>query len=208
MGWAIRSAEAFTRPRGQFSGRFSCGSFTACRLRATSLWRDVVCGGCKHERREILGRIAGVYIVVEGGPGTQHEAAVAQSCGATIIPVGRSGGAAAELYNILPCPPKVDGTVWSVLNEVSVHPRKIAQAVSVLVLQLLQLPGSSNGLADMMAPVATVVRPWSPQSDANSSFPVLWRTAHASGRFPADSWLGQGPWNLVGDLLVLRLSPR
>ncbi len=99
-------------------------------------------GDDMRERREILGRIAGVYIVVEGGPGTQHEAAVAQSCGATIIPVGRSGGAAAELYNILPCPPKVDGTVWSVLNEVSVHPRKIAQAVSVLVLQLLQLPGS------------------------------------------------------------------
>jgi predicted Rossmann-fold nucleotide-binding protein len=50
------------------------------------------------ERREVLARMAGVYLAVEGGPGTVHEAEVASARGAVVIPVGRSGGHSAVLY--------------------------------------------------------------------------------------------------------------
>lgn len=95
-----------------------------------------------HDRREVLGRLARLYVVVEGGPGTQHEATVARFSGAAIIPVGRSGGVAADLYNQCPCPPAIDTKLWSVLNEVSVHPRSVAWAVRDIVLQVLPLSGN------------------------------------------------------------------
>ena len=54
-------------------------------------------GTTMEHRREVLGRLAGCYVVIEGGPGTQHEATVAASQGALVIPVGRFGGHAALL---------------------------------------------------------------------------------------------------------------
>ncbi len=42
-----------------------------------------------YDRREVLGRLASLYVIVEGGPGTEHEALVCQSRGAVILPVGR-----------------------------------------------------------------------------------------------------------------------
>ena len=50
------------------------------------------------ERREVLGRLSGLFLMVEGGPRAGHEAEVASSQGAVVIPVGRSGGYAATLY--------------------------------------------------------------------------------------------------------------
>jgi predicted Rossmann-fold nucleotide-binding protein len=50
------------------------------------------------ERREVLGRLGEVYVVVEGGPGTEHEVRVARRRGAAVIPVARSGGHAGEVY--------------------------------------------------------------------------------------------------------------
>src|SRR3954469_12392406 len=44
------------------------------------------------ERREILGRLSKLFVMVEGGPRAGHEANVATAHGAVIIPVGRSGG--------------------------------------------------------------------------------------------------------------------
>ena len=44
------------------------------------------------DRREVLARVAPVYICVEGGPGTEYEARVALAQGAILIPVGRFGG--------------------------------------------------------------------------------------------------------------------
>ncbi len=92
-----------------------------------------------YDRREVLGRLASLYVIVEGGPGTAHETNVAQSRGSMILPVGRSGGVAAELYRRLPCPPAVDMTLWSVLNEVSVHPKSVAEAVKSIVSRLLHI---------------------------------------------------------------------
>ncbi len=50
------------------------------------------------ERREVLGRLAEVYVVVEGGPGTAHEASVARKRSALVLPMGGGGGHAAELW--------------------------------------------------------------------------------------------------------------
>ncbi|OAD22574.1 hypothetical protein THIOM_001614 [Candidatus Thiomargarita nelsonii] len=56
-------------------------------------------GSNMYERREVLGRVSKLYLSIEGGPGTKHEATVAMSNGAVVIPVGRSGGYSGELYS-------------------------------------------------------------------------------------------------------------
>jgi hypothetical protein len=68
------------------------------------------------ERREILARLAGVYLAIEGGPGTVHEAAVASARGAAVIPVGRSGGHAAVQYGQGLRPAAVDRRTWAVVG--------------------------------------------------------------------------------------------
>ncbi len=50
-----------------------------------------LCAGIDYEeRREVLGRLGQVYVVVEGGPGTEHELSVARRRGAAVIPVARA----------------------------------------------------------------------------------------------------------------------
>ena len=55
------------------------------------------------ERREILARMARVYLLLEGGPGSEHEARRALEMGAVVIPVGRTGGFAEDLYAEIDC---------------------------------------------------------------------------------------------------------
>ena len=93
-----------------------------------------------HDRREVLGRLAKVYIVVEGGPGTRHEANVACAHGATLVPVGRSGGVASELYQDMPCPAGVDYVDWAAPMAESIHPALVARAVKTIISQLLVPP--------------------------------------------------------------------
>jgi len=47
-------------------------------------------GSDMEERREILARLAGIYVAVEGGPGTAHETSIALARSAFVVPVGRS----------------------------------------------------------------------------------------------------------------------
>src|SRR5262245_25029797 len=65
-----------------------------------------------HDRREVLGRIGHAYLVIEGGPGTEHEAAVAAGRGVAVIPVGRTGGHAGELFPRVHCPPGFPAADW------------------------------------------------------------------------------------------------
>jgi uncharacterized protein (TIGR00725 family) len=70
-----------------------------------------------HDRREILARVASVYLCIEGGPATAHEAKVAQRVGAHVVPIGRTGGVAENLYTEILCP---DGTIeqdWRMLGD-------------------------------------------------------------------------------------------
>jgi len=81
------------------------------------------------ERREILGRLSRLFLIVEGGPRTAHEVEVASSRNAFVIPVGRSGGHAGELYARTPRPPAIDESTWSVLGAPESTPEETARAV-------------------------------------------------------------------------------
>lgn len=91
-----------------------------------------------HERREILGLAAQIYLVIEGGPGTEHEAAVATGRDAAVIPVGRSGGAAGEMYPLLKALPEAAEEDWLLLADRNALYTDTAAAVGRIVRGLLQ----------------------------------------------------------------------
>jgi len=90
-----------------------------------------------HERREVLARVSSIYVAVEGGPGTKHEASVAIGNGALVIPVGRSGGFAAELYSTMTRPEYMSEQAWDLLGRDDVKPEEIGMAVKSLVVSCL-----------------------------------------------------------------------
>lgn len=91
------------------------------------------------ERREILARLAQVYLEVEGGPGTAHESRVALARGATVLPVGRSGGHARELYRQIECPSVVDAQTWNVLGSSESTPEAAAMAAFCAIKVCLRI---------------------------------------------------------------------
>lgn len=85
------------------------------------------------ERREVLGRLRGQFVVIEGGPGTAHEASVALGRGSILIPVGSSGGAASDLFRTLECPFPDRLAAWNALGDAGTSPDAIAAALSELI---------------------------------------------------------------------------
>lgn len=85
------------------------------------------------ERREVLGRVAQCYVVIEGGPGTAHEASVALGRSVCVIPVGRSGGYAGELYPQVSCPVFASESAWRDLARPDASPEQVADAISRIV---------------------------------------------------------------------------
>jgi hypothetical protein len=80
------------------------------------------------ERREVLGRLSALFLLVEGGPRSGHEVDVATSRGAAVIPVGRSGGYAATLYDRAGRPLAIDAGTWAVLGSSESTPEETARA--------------------------------------------------------------------------------
>jgi hypothetical protein len=107
-------------------------------MEAVKAGRTVTAGADFFERREILGRVGDVCLVIEGGPGTEHESRVAMSCGIPVIPVGRTGGHARKLYSGLPCPAAVSTATWALLNDRGATHDEVTVAVQNLVEQLSQ----------------------------------------------------------------------
>jgi hypothetical protein len=89
----------------------------------------VFAGSDMTERREVLGRLAGLFLMVEGGPRAGHEAEVAFDHGAVVLPVGRSGGYAASLYARISRPSGIDESTWAVLGSIASTPEQTARAV-------------------------------------------------------------------------------
>jgi hypothetical protein len=81
------------------------------------------------ERREILGRLSALFVMVEGGPRAGHEAEVASASGAVVIPVGRSGGYATTLYGRVGRPPAIDADTWTILGASDATAEETANAV-------------------------------------------------------------------------------
>jgi uncharacterized protein (TIGR00725 family) len=86
-------------------------------------------GADMFERREVLARLSNLYLAIEGGPGTAHEAEVAAARGAVVLPVGRLGGHAAVLYGRMKCPAGLDELTWSELGKPGASAAETARAV-------------------------------------------------------------------------------
>jgi hypothetical protein len=98
----------------------------------------VFAGADMAERREIFATLAGLYIAVEGGPGTAHEASVALGRQALVVPVGRSGGHAGILYGEIAPPAIASGAAWRTLGSPRASPLRVARAVVEVVASWLQ----------------------------------------------------------------------
>lgn len=99
--------------------------------RGASTWdygQTFFAGDDMEERREVLGRLASVYIAIEGGPGTVHEARVARVRCAPVIPIGRSGGFADGLYSELSRPKFAPASAWERLGHTATMPVDAARA--------------------------------------------------------------------------------
>ena len=93
--------------------------------------------GCRSDRREILGRLASVYISIEGGPGTEHEAEIAIGSGARIVPIGPTGGFSAGAHRAAPPPaPELDSE-WECLGDDNAPIERVGLAAECIVTALL-----------------------------------------------------------------------
>jgi hypothetical protein len=90
-------------------------------------------GSDMHERRQVLGRLAEMYVVIEGGPGTAHETAVALARSGLLIPVGRSGGHSTDLYARVARPSFASEQRWRALASAEASPKQVAAAVTEIV---------------------------------------------------------------------------
>jgi hypothetical protein len=93
------------------------------------------------ERREVLGRLPALFVMVEGGPRAGYEAEVASAHGAVVIPVGRSGGYAATLYGRVSRPPAIDAGTWAILGASDATAEETANAVFRAVRACLGVAG-------------------------------------------------------------------
>jgi len=90
-------------------------------------------GDNMEDRREILGRLSSVYLSIEGGPGTAHEAQVARNYRATIVPIGRTGGFSLEIYPEISCPQPQVESEWQLLNDPTASLERLSHAVKHIV---------------------------------------------------------------------------
>lgn len=103
-------------------------------------------GDSLRDRRQILGRLASVYLAAEGGPGTAHEVEVVLGRGAVVAPIGCTGGASRDLFAKLQCPePRIESD-WNLLNDGAAGIGQIGMAAQRIVAHLL-LGESKQGMA-------------------------------------------------------------
>lgn len=98
-----------------------------------------------HERREILGRIGQVIQVIEGGPGTEHEATVASSREIPVIPLGRTGGHAGDMFSQMECPHWALNSHWAVLGDANATHHEVALTVRRLVQAAIIASAEQSG---------------------------------------------------------------
>jgi len=90
------------------------------------------------QRRQVLARLAPVYVAVEGGMGTADEIGIARSQGAVVIAVAATGGAAGHAYPALAGPPQAEPLLWQHLADASLDPRQLADAAIGLVAGIVR----------------------------------------------------------------------
>jgi len=100
-------------------------------------------GSSMEERREILGRLAGIYISLEGGPGTLHEISVAAANKALVIPVSRTGGCSRDYYRSACGSLAVSDGNWARLDEAGLSIDGLVNAI-VSIIQAAPRPPPST----------------------------------------------------------------
>jgi|GEM_PF-4029112 len=89
------------------------------------------------ERREVLGRLGQIYLMIEGGPGTEHEAQVAVSKDFPVIPVGRTGGHAKAFHQRAMRPGEIRPDHWKTLGNAEAPLEDVVAAVRTIVRESL-----------------------------------------------------------------------
>ncbi|MEM6402636.1 MAG: macro domain-containing protein [Cyanobacteria bacterium P01_D01_bin.116] len=104
-------------------------------------------GGVSYEeRREVLARMAKIYLLIEGGPGSEHEARRALQMGAVVIPVGRTGGFSEKLYAEIECPDYIPLDLWEKLGRREENTEEVGIAIAQIVLKVLEFLGEKEDL--------------------------------------------------------------
>jgi hypothetical protein len=98
-------------------------------------------GDTMEDRRQILARLSGFYLAIEGGPGTAHEGTIAQGRGAVVVPIGRSGAFSGRLYSRLARPPFASEECWAQIGAAETSPSHAGLAAYRIVCSYL----ASNG---------------------------------------------------------------
>lgn len=115
-------------PEGQASG-FGVG-------------KDIHAGADLEARKAIFGQLGDVYITVEGGPGVAQEARAAHERGAVVLPLIRTGGASAGLFEFptaaLERPTFASEEEWDALRRAEAPVDAAAAAVAALVKHLVE----------------------------------------------------------------------
>ncbi len=92
------------------------------------------------ERREILARMASVYVLIEGGPGAKQEAEVAIEAGAVVIPVGVTGGCAKQFYQKMCRPYYIPSELWQKLGQQNISSETVGEAIAQILPKIWQRP--------------------------------------------------------------------
>eukprot|EP00927_Polykrikos_kofoidii_P074309 TRINITY_DN70297_c0_g1_i1.p1 TRINITY_DN70297_c0_g1~~TRINITY_DN70297_c0_g1_i1.p1 ORF type:complete len:378 (-),score=67.72 TRINITY_DN70297_c0_g1_i1:86-1177(-) len=97
---------------------------------------DVHAGANADERKKIMGLVGDVYVTIEGGPGVASEARDAVARGASVVPLIRSGGASAGMFDFpmaaMNPPQFVNQDQWALLSQ-EVQPTLSANAMAHIV---------------------------------------------------------------------------
>lgn len=92
------------------------------------------------DRRAIFGLLGDLYITVEGGPGVSEEARAAHGRGAKVLPLHRTGGASAGMFDFpsaaMKRPEWATEQQWSLLADKEVPVDETALAVASVVKEL------------------------------------------------------------------------
>ncbi|NEP56168.1 MAG: response regulator [Symploca sp. SIO2G7] len=109
-------------------------------------------GSTLMERRAVLGAMAPVYLLIEGGPGAEQEARIAQENGAIVIPLGQSGGFAERLYQQINCPSDFPQDLWQILGDDRVSPVEVGEVLATLILKAFE-----RSLPEAQSPTVLVI---------------------------------------------------
>ncbi len=95
----------------------------------------IVAGEDNEERRQLLAQSCHVAISVEGGPGTADEMRRACRAGRVLVPVSRTGGASAGMFEAPTAapPPGARPEDWALLGDAAASPEATAAAVAAIV---------------------------------------------------------------------------